>query len=123
MSNNYMSIPNNTSILKNSTMLAPTNTSTPASLPKNDDNDDNNNDNNDTSKDKDTNILVVCDNNNNTGKYIYIIFHIIMSFVAVYLSWKCNGKFNLLSFIIALLFPYVYIIYILASKGTCDRII
>lgn len=123
MSNNYMSIPNNTSILKNSTMLTPTNTSTPTSLSINDNNDDNNNDNNDTSKDKDTNILVVCDNNNNTGKYIYIIFHIIMSFVAVYLSWKCNGKFNLLSFIIALLFPYVYIIYILASKGTCDRII
>jgi hypothetical protein len=58
-----------------------------------------------------------------TGKYIYMIFHIIMAFVAVFLSWKCNGgKFDLLTFLIALFFPYIYIIFILATRGTCDRL-
>ena len=67
-----------------------------------------------------TNILI--NYKDNTGKYIYMIFHIIMAFVAIFLSWKCNnGKFDLLSFIIAILFPYVYIIYILATRGTCDK--
>lgn len=68
-----------------------------------------------------TNILVNC--KDTTGKYIYMIFHIIMAFVAVFLSWKCNGgRFDLLSFLIAIFFPYIYIIYILATRGTCDRI-
>ena len=68
-----------------------------------------------------TNVLVTV--NDSTGKYIYIIFHIIMAFVAIFLSWKCNnGKFDLLSFLIALFFPYIYIIYILATRGTCDRV-
>jgi hypothetical protein len=68
-----------------------------------------------------TNVLVTV--NDSTGKYIYIIFHIIMAFVAIFLSWKCNnGKFDLLSFLIALFFPYIYIIYILATRGTCDKI-
>ena len=66
----------------------------------------------------DTNILISC--NNDTGKAIYVVFHITMSFIAIYLSWRCNGKFDLLSFLIALLFPYVYIIYILATRGTCS---
>jgi hypothetical protein len=68
-----------------------------------------------------TNIEISC--KDNTGKYIYFIFHIIMSFVAIYLSWKCNnGKFNVLTFLIALFFPYIYIVYILATRGTCDKI-
>ena len=81
-----------------------------------------NNDEEDTTQDttQDTTIMVSC--KDSTGKYIYFIFHIIMALVAVFLTWKCNnGKFNVLSFIIALLFPYVYIIYILATRGTCDR--
>jgi len=59
----------------------------------------------------------------NTGKYIYFIFHIIMSFIAIFMTWKCNnGKFDILSFLIALFFPYIYIIYILATRGTCDKL-
>lgn len=62
-------------------------------------------------------ILIIKDD---TGRYIYLCFHIMMSFVAIFLSWKCNeGKFDLLSFIIALFFPYIYIIYILATRGMC----
>lgn len=53
------------------------------------------------------------------GRMIYSIFHMIMSLVAIYLSWKCNNGFNWLSFIGALFFPYIYIIFTLATKGTC----
>lgn len=51
----------------------------------------------------------------------YGIFHAILTFIAVYLSWKCNdGKLDLLAFVIALFFPYIYIIFIFATRGTCD---
>lgn len=59
---------------------------------------------------------------NDTGKYIYMIFHIIMAITAVFLSWKCNnGNFDLLSFLVALIFPYVYIIYTFATRGICNK--
>ena len=78
--------------------------------------DEDNSDNSDN-----TNILITC--KDSTGKYIYTIFHIIMAFVAIFLSWKCNGgRFDLLTFLIALFFPYIYITYILATRGTCDRL-
>ena len=81
----------------------------------------NDNDNDEVYVEDNTNILITC--KDNTGKYIYMIFHIIMAFVAIYLSWKCNnGNFDILSFLIALFFPYIYIIYILATRGTCDKI-
>jgi hypothetical protein len=54
-----------------------------------------------------------------SGRYIYSIFHIIMSLIAIYLSYKCNKGFNIGSFIIAICCPYIYIIYTLATKGTC----
>ena len=47
--------------------------------------------------------------NNTTGRYIYIVFNILMSIVAIYLA-KCNGL-TVMNFLIALLFPYIYIIY------------
>ena len=53
------------------------------------------------------------------GKYIYSIFHMIMSFIAVYLTYRCNGKFEWGPFLVALFFPYIYIIHTLASRGTC----
>jgi len=57
----------------------------------------------------------------NSNSNLYLMFHIILSFVAVYLSWKCNNqKFELYSFISASLFPYFYIMYILATQGTCN---
>ena len=52
---------------------------------------------------------------------IYSIFHTIMTFIAIYLSYKCNNEFDLGSFIVAFFCPYFYIIYILATKGTCDK--
>lgn len=54
------------------------------------------------------------------GRYIYGIFHMIMVIIAVYLSFRCNNKeFNVGSVLIAFFFPYIYIIYILATQGTC----
>ena len=53
------------------------------------------------------------------GRYIYSVFHLIMSLVAIYLSFKCNNGFNVSSFIIAFCCPYIYIIYVLATRGTC----
>lgn len=61
--------------------------------------------------------------NCNTGKYIYSVFHVSMALLAIYLSFKCNNKeFHFGSFFVAFFFPYIYIIYILATKGTCGII-
>jgi hypothetical protein len=53
------------------------------------------------------------------GRYIYSVFHTMMSLVAIYLSFRCNKGFKVGSFFLALFFPYIYIIYILATRGTC----
>ena len=67
------------------------------------------------------NIIINQKDKNKPEYVIYGIFHVILTFVAVYLSWKCNnGELDIFSFLISLIFPYVYIIYILATKGTCD---
>ena len=63
-----------------------------------------------------------CNQCQSSGRYIYSVFHSIMSIVAIYLSFRCNKGFNISSFILALCCPYVYIIYILATKGTCGVI-
>jgi hypothetical protein len=59
------------------------------------------------------------------GRYIYAIFHAIMTFVALYLTFRCRkyGSTNLFIEIFAALFcPYFYIMWILVSHGTCDII-
>jgi hypothetical protein len=50
---------------------------------------------------------------------IYSIVHLIISFFAIYLSFKCNQGFNILGFLAALICPYFYIIWQLATKGGC----
>lgn len=54
---------------------------------------------------------------------MYLITHIIISFFAIYLSFKCNqgsgGQFNPIHFAVALFCPYLYIIYALATSGGC----
>lgn len=49
----------------------------------------------------------------------YMITHIIISFFAIYLSWKCNNGFHPLAFLVALCCPYLYIIWALATNGGC----
>jgi hypothetical protein len=53
------------------------------------------------------------------GKYIYSVFHTTMSLVAIFLSYRCNGCFEWIPFLVALCCPYAYIIYIIAFKGAC----
>ncbi len=57
-----------------------------------------------------------------TGRYIYSVFHTIMSLVAIYLSFRCNKGFEIGPFLVACCCPYIYIIYILATRGTCGII-
>jgi len=56
------------------------------------------------------------------GRYIYSVFHTIMSITAIYLSFRCNKGFDIGSFMLALCCPYIYIIYIFATNGTCGII-
>lgn len=56
------------------------------------------------------------------GRYIYSVFHTMMTLVAIYLSFRCNKGFEIGPFLVACLCPYIYIIYILATKGTCGII-
>ena len=51
---------------------------------------------------------------------IYPVFHSIVSFFAIYLSFKCNGGFDLASFLMAGACPYLYIVYKFAiSENFC----
>ena len=58
----------------------------------------------------------------NNKPTIYSIFHSILSFFAIYLSFKCNkGFFNFGEFFMAIFFPYIYIIYkYVNNKRLCD---
>ena len=53
------------------------------------------------------------------SRYIYSVFHGSMSLIAIYLSFKCNKGFDFGSFLVAICCPYIYIVYTLATKGTC----
>ena len=50
---------------------------------------------------------------------LYSITHLIISFFAIYLSWRCNNGFHLLAFLAACCCPYLYIIWALATNGGC----
>lgn len=54
-------------------------------------------------------------NSSKTKRFIYI--HLALAVFAIYLSFKCNPEFNIGSLAISFFFPYIYIIYILATKG------
>jgi hypothetical protein len=54
-----------------------------------------------------------------TGRYIYSVFHSIMAIVAIYLAFRCNKGFSFGPFLIACTCPYIYIIYVVATQGTC----
>ncbi len=56
------------------------------------------------------------------NKYIYSVFHTIMIFIALYLSFRCKGigKYSPLEILAAFCCPYFYIMYILAYYGTCN---
>lgn len=67
---------------------------------------------------------VLCAEHYSIGKIIYSIFHILMTALAIILSFRCNNKsIDAGSLIIAIFFPYIYIIWVFATKdlrAQCD---
>ena len=53
------------------------------------------------------------------GRQIFSIFHSLMAIIAIYMSYRCNNGFHLGSFLIACTCPYIYIMYMVATRGTC----
>ena len=53
--------------------------------------------------------------NQKSSNNIIGIIHLIFCLFAIYLSFKCNNGFDLGSFLMAILFPYIYIIYKFAT--------
>lgn len=48
----------------------------------------------------------------------YAALHFVAAVYAIYLSFKCNnGSINYGSLLVALLFPWLYIIYVFATRG------
>ena len=66
--------------------------------------------------------LPPCKKNNSTKIFMGIL-HFVASMFSLYLSFLCNNGFNLGGIIISLIFPYIYIIYKLATvKNLCGLI-
>lgn len=53
-----------------------------------------------------------------SGYSIYGVIHLAAFLFAIYLSFKCNKGFDLGAFVMALIFPYLYIIYKFATDST-----
>jgi hypothetical protein len=75
-----------------------------------------------------TNLIYLGRNINNTsdryatGQVIFYIFHVIMSLIAIILSLRCNNKsVDFGSLLVAIFFPYIYIIYILGTKNLKEQ--
>lgn len=45
------------------------------------------------------------------------IFYLILIIIALYLVWKCNGGFDLASVLVAVFFPWIYIIYYIFARN------
>ena len=63
------------------------------------------------------NIIII--DNRSQYTILYFISHVIISFFAVYLSWRCNKEVNPIALFFALFCPYLYIIWALAMYGGC----
>lgn len=53
-------------------------------------------------------------NNSNSLEILIVLIHIAIALFAIFLSFKRNNGFNILSFLAALLFPIIYCLYALA---------
>ena len=55
--------------------------------------------------------------------YFYSVFHVILSVFAIYLSFRCNKQgFDVFHFVFALFCPLIYILFIVATRGSCGLI-
>ena len=71
---------------------------------------------------KDPTVIMIDADNKSVSYCLYGIFHTIMSIIGIYLSFVCNKGFHLLPVLVAVLFPYPYLIYIIGTQGTCGLI-
>lgn len=55
--------------------------------------------------------------NNSQIKQLYGVIHTLAFLYAIYLSFKCEKQFHFGSFLVACCCPYVYIIYIFATRN------
>lgn len=51
---------------------------------------------------------------------IYSVFHTVMFFIAIFLSFRCNKGFSVGSFLVACMCPPLYILYILVTEYDKD---
>jgi hypothetical protein len=51
---------------------------------------------------------------------IYSVFHTIMFFIAIFLSFRCNRGFSFGSFLVACVCPPIYIFYVLITEYDKD---
>jgi len=52
---------------------------------------------------------------------VFMLIYLLIAVFALYLAFKCNDGFEIWSFLAALFCPYIYIPYVLATKGTCGE--
>ena len=52
-----------------------------------------------------------------------VILHTLFLVIAIYFSFKRNNGFSLLSFIVAVLLPELYIIYVLATQNDLSSLL
>ena len=61
-----------------------------------------------------------CQRGGATGSGImFQVVHLVLGLVALFMSFKCNNGFSFGHFLAACCCPYLYLPYILATKGTC----
>jgi hypothetical protein len=62
-------------------------------------------------------------NMNSEPKYVnYSVFHVLMSFLALYLTYRCKKATDPIDWVqvlFAACCPYFYIMFILITRGTC----
>jgi hypothetical protein len=78
-------------------------------------------DNKQLKSENDTNILIMSSDRG----YMYSVFHTLMVFFALYLTFRCKRYGNtqlFLEIVAAIVCPYFYIMWILVNHGTCDII-
>ena len=51
------------------------------------------------------------------------LVYLVLMFFAIYLSFKCNGGFDLFGFLGAFFCPVFYLIYKFATTGLCNHVI
>lgn len=72
-----------------------------------------------SSENKDKKKVIECFSSKKNKYYYvgtYLVIHLIVFIFAIYLSFKCHGGFEIISFLVAFFCPWIYVIYALVFK-------